>query len=106
MTSYKDAIKDSPQGALLFLHVIPGSTQTVFPVQYNQWRHCIEIKVRSEAKENKANIEVVETLARFFQLVARDVVLISGEKNRQKTVCLKKISLNTVERKLKEYFDG
>ena len=106
MTSYKDAIKDSPQGALLFLHVIPGSTQTVFPVQFNQWRHCIEIKVRSEAKENKANIEVVETLARFFQLAARDVVLIAGEKNREKTVCLKKISSNTVERKLKEYFDG
>jgi len=106
MTSYKDAIKDSPQGVLLFLHVIPGSNQTVFPVQYNQWRHCIEIKVRSEAKENKANIEVVETLALFFKLAERDVVLITGEKNREKTVCLKKISSNTVERKLKEYFDG
>ena len=106
MTSYKDAIKDSPQGVLLSLHVIPGSSQTVFPVQYNQWRQSIEMKVRSEAKDNKANIEVVETIARFFQLSGKDVVLVQGEKKREKTVCLKKISATTVDRTIKEHLDG
>lgn len=106
MTTYNDAIKASPQGVLLFLHVLPGSSQTVFPVTYNQWRHSIEMKVRSEAKDNKANTEVLETIVRFFRVAANDVVLVSGEKKREKTVCLKKISYNTVDGKLKEFFDG
>jgi uncharacterized protein (TIGR00251 family) len=106
MTSFKDAIIASKQGVLLRLHVIPGSSQTVFPVSYNQWRHTFEMKVRSEAKENKANAEVLETVARFFNLKEKDVVLISGEKNREKTVCLKNISSTAVEGKLKENLDG
>jgi uncharacterized protein (TIGR00251 family) len=106
MTSYTDAVKASPQGVLLFLHVTAGSSQTVFPGNYNQWRNCLEIKVRSEAKDNKANTEVLETIARFFQLPGKDVILISGEKKRKKTLCLQAISLNKVQEKLKEYFHG
>ena len=106
MTSYKDAIKASKQGILLHLHVIPGSAQTVFPATYNQWRNSIEMKVQGQAKDNKANTEVLETIARFFKLASNDVILLSGEKNRQKTICLKNITSNAVEGKLKEYFDG
>ncbi|HUT00457.1 MAG TPA: DUF167 family protein [Candidatus Thermoplasmatota archaeon] len=106
MTSYMDAVEASPQGVILFLHVTAGSSQTVFPGSYNQWRNCLEIKVQSEAKGNKANTEVLETIARFFQLPGKNVILVSGEKMREKTVCLKAIPLNRVQEKLKEYFDG
>jgi len=106
MTAFTDAIKESHQGVLLCLHVIPGSAQTIFPAQYNPWRHSIEIKVRSEAKEHKANKETVETIARFFQLSEKNVVLVSGEKTREKTVCLKNISPETVRAKLKGFFHG
>ena len=106
MTSYKDAIKESNQGVLLCLHVVPGSTQTTFPVQYNPWRNSIEIKVQSEAKEQKANTETIETVAGFFQLSVKDVVLVSGEKKREKTVCLKNISIRLVNAKLEKFFHG
>jgi hypothetical protein len=106
MTSYKDAIKESNQGVLLCLHVVPGSTQTIFPAQYNPWRNSIEIKVQSEAKENKANTETIETVAGFFQLPVKDVVLVSGEKKREKKVCLKNISISTVNEKLEKFFHG
>ncbi len=106
MTSYKDAIKASSEGVILSLHVSPGSSQTLFPFSYNPWRKSIEIKVRSEAQENKANTEVVETIAGFFKLSKKDVILLSGEKKREKTVLLKKISSTSVEVKLKVFFDG
>lgn len=106
MTSFTDAIRPSPQGVLLSIHVVPGSAQTVFPATYNPWRQSIEIKVRSVAKDNKANTEVLETIARFFQLSAKDVILVSGEKQREKTICLKNVTANTVGAKLKRFFDG
>ena len=106
MTSFKDAIKGSNQGVLLCLHVVPGSSEVVFPAGYNQWRKCIEIKVRSEAKENKANDEVVETIAGFFKISPKNVILVSGQKSREKTVALKKVPVDTVYDRLEESFHG
>ncbi len=106
MTSFKDAIKSSNQGVILCLHVVPGSSQVVFPAGYNQWRKCIEIKVRSEAKENKANNEVIETVAGFFRMSVKDVILVSGQKSREKTICLSKISVDRAYSQLEESFHG
>ena len=106
MTSFKDAIKSSNQGVLLCLHVVPGSSQILFPAGYNQWRKCIEIKVQSEAKNNKANNEVVETIAGFFKISPKNVILVSGQKSREKTVTLKKVLIDTVCEKLEESFHG
>lgn len=104
--SFSDAIKQSSQGVVLCLHVTPGSSQTVFPEKYDQWRKAFEIKVQSKAKDNKANAEVLETLACFFELSPKDVVLIGGLKSREKTVCLKNISARTVHEKLQGFFHG
>jgi uncharacterized protein len=106
MTSFKDAIKGSNKGVLLCLHVVPESSHILFPAGYNQWRKCIEIKVQSEAKDNKANNEVVETIAAFFQVSAKDVILVSGLKSREKTVRLRKITIDMVYSKLEESFHG
>ena len=102
MKSLKDAVKQSPQGVLICLHVVPGSSQVVFPAGYNQWRNCIEIKVKSEAKDNKANTEVIETIAAYFQISLKDVSLVNGQKNREKTIGLKKVPIEAVWKRLKE----
>jgi uncharacterized protein (TIGR00251 family) len=86
--------------------VVPGSSQILFPAGYNQWRKCIEIKVRSEAKENKANNEVVETIAGFFKISPTNVILVSGQKSREKTVALKKVPIDTVCERLEESLHG
>jgi uncharacterized protein (TIGR00251 family) len=106
MTSFKDAIKTSKQGILLCLHVVAGSSQVTFPAGYNQWRKCIEIKVRSEAKDNRANNEVIETVAGFFRVPIKEVILVSGQKSREKTVCINKISIDMACSQLEESLHG
>jgi uncharacterized protein (TIGR00251 family) len=106
MTSLKDAVKHSKQGIILSLHVVPGSSEVLFPARYNPWRKCIEIKVRSVAKENIANREVIETIAGFFGLSAQDVLLTRGEKSREKIVVLRGISAGTVCKKLEGILHG
>lgn len=88
------------------MHVMPGSSQAMFPSGYNPWRKCLEIKVRSDAKDNKANHEVIETLASFFQLKPNDVTLVSGQKSREKTMSLKNITMDAVCKKLEESLHG
>lgn len=106
MISFTDARKQSNQGILLYLHVIPGASQTMFPVRYNPWRKSIEIKVKSEAKDNKANTEIITTVAKFFDVSIKDVVLVNGEKKKEKTICVKSISLDAVDSKIKESLHG
>ena len=106
MISFKDAIKNSNQGVLLCLHVVPGSSQVTFPAGYNQWRKCIEIKVRSTAKDNQANNEVIETVAGFFRVPTKNVILVNGQKSREKTVCISKISIDMARSQLEESLHG
>jgi uncharacterized protein (TIGR00251 family) len=106
MTSFKDAIKSSKQGVILCVHAVPGSSQSLFPAGYNQWRKSIEIKVRSEAKDNKANNEVIKTVAEFFKVPVKDVILMSGQNSREKTIFLDKISVDMVCSQLEESLHG
>jgi uncharacterized protein (TIGR00251 family) len=102
MTSFTDAIRKSSRGVLLSIHVTPGSSVTCFPVKYDPWRKTLEMKVKSQAQDDKANTEILETIAGFFHLPMKDVALRSGEKNRQKTVFLGEITRDIVIRKLTE----
>jgi len=105
-SSWKDAIQRSQEGVLLRLHVVPGSSTHVFPSGYNEWRHCLEMKVAGEAKENKANSEVIETLATYFHLTPKDVCIVNGEKSREKTILLTNIRLDVVLKRLEEALHG
>lgn len=96
----------APKGVLLRLHVVPGSSKAMFPAGYNEWRHCLEIKVVGEAKDNKANAEVLATLAGFFQCSSKDVRIVIGEKSREKTVLLTNMGRDTVLSKLEEHLHG
>jgi hypothetical protein len=83
------------------IHVIPNASQNRFPVGYNVWRKCIEMRITSEAKDNKANEEIINTLAKFFALSSNDIYIKKGKRNRIKTVALKNISLSEVCNKLR-----
>jgi uncharacterized protein (TIGR00251 family) len=107
MTStWKDAVTQSSEGVLLRLHVVPSSSKSVFPAGYNEWRHCLERKVPGEAKENKANTDVVATLAAFFHCSSKDLRIVTGEKSREKTVLLVNKRLENVLKTIEDASHG
>jgi uncharacterized protein (TIGR00251 family) len=103
MCKFQEAIRKHRDGAILNLFVTPGADRVVFPAGYNQWRKRVEIKVCSEAKENKANKEVINTIAEYFNKSAKDVSVVSGEKSREKTLLVKGVSVDEIMKRLKEY---
>ena len=106
MSGLKDAIKEYQDGVSLNLFVTPKAPRSIFPAGYNQWRKRIEIKVVSEAKGNKANQEVVKTIADYFHTSERNISVVRGEKSREKTLFIKDMSTDKISKKLKESFDG
>ena len=100
--SCKNAISISNSEVRIKLYVTPGSSQSVFPAGYNIWRNLIEIKVKAGAKEDKANSEVIEKIAAYFNISPKYVRIIHGQKNREKTILIKNLEIKDVCKKIEE----
>ena len=99
-------VKKHHDGAIINLFVTPGAQSAIFPAGFNKWRRCIEIKVNSPAKDNKANKYVIKTIAEFLDKPVEDVFVVSGMKNRLKSVLIKGISAEAISERLKESLNG
>lgn len=106
MALLEEIIKKHRDGTVLSVFVTPEARNVVFPAGVNKWRKCLEIKVKSPAVDNKANKDVVKTIADFFKKSVNDVFVVSGSKKREKSVLVKGVSIDFVSQKLKESLDG
>lgn len=106
MGKLEKIVKKHQDGAVFNIYVTPAAHSIIFPAGFNNWRKCIEIKVCSEAKEDKANKEVIKTVADFFDKPISDIYIVSGRKNRQKTVLIKNTSVGFVSNRLRDSIDG
>lgn len=98
-------VKKHDNGAILNLFVTPSARNTIFPAGVNTWRKCIEISVPSPAKDNKANKDVIVTVADFFDKPVNDVFVLKGGKKKEKTIFVKDVSVDFVLNRLKESLD-
>ena len=78
MGKYEEFVKKHKNGVTIDLFIKAGSRKCVFPAGYNKHRNCIEMKVKSPAKDNKANMEVLRTIAEFFNKPFSKVLLVNG----------------------------
>lgn len=106
MKNIQDAVKKHPAGATINLFVSADSNTNFFPADYNKWRNSLEISVKSSAKQNKANLDVIKTIAEFFDKDTTQVTIISGKKKRSKTVLIQNVNPKSVVDKIKESMDG
>jgi uncharacterized protein (TIGR00251 family) len=106
MDEIEKIVKKHHDGAVLNLFVTAGSRKVVFPAGVNNWRKCIEISVMAPAKDNKANKEVIKTVADFFEKPVKDVFIVSGSKNNKKTVFVKGATVSFVSGRLRDSLDG
>lgn len=106
MNKIEDCIKKHQDGALLDIFVTPNAKNVIFPAGYNPWRKRIEIKVLSEPKDNKANIEVIKTISKYFLKPTSDVKIINGQKKKEKTLFVKDILVDEMILKLRKSLDG
>ncbi len=101
MEEFIGAVKPHKSGVMLSLVVTPNSSKPVFPAGYDKWRQRLEVKVQSPPSKNKANIEVIDVLSKFFNIRRGDIDIVAGEHSRMKQVLIKSVNYETVLNKLK-----
>ena len=75
----------SSQRVRLTLHVQPGARKTELAGEHGD---ALKIRLAAPPVDGKANIALLAWVARRFDLPARAVTLVSGEKSRHKIVQL------------------
>lgn len=87
-----DAIQANREGVLIKLHVTPGASRSGFG-GYDEWRKCIRVSVRSQPRKGEANQEIVSLISDWFGLEESSVAIVSGLKERSKTVSVRGIDV-------------
>lgn len=91
---FKDALREVSDGIVIDLEVTPGSKQACVPSGYNPWRKRIEVRLSQAAQKGKANEQLIEHLAALFKVPGSSVTIISGARNSQKSILIKKVSMD------------
>ncbi|MCD4784502.1 MAG: DUF167 domain-containing protein [Candidatus Eremiobacteraeota bacterium] len=86
-------IKETKGGILIKIHVSPRSSTNKITGLHGD---ALNVKLTSPAVEGKANKALISFLSDFFKIKKRQVSIKSGEKSRQKTVLLNKISVDEI----------
>ncbi len=83
MSKIEDAVRETEEGVLISVHVSPGSKEVSFG--FDEWRKAVEVRIKSPAKEGKANRELLS----IFKDLFGEAEIVSGEKSRSKVLKVK-----------------
>ena len=97
---FSDALREKNGSVFIDIEVTPGSKVVQVPSGYNEWRKRIEVKISEAAQKGKANEQVIEEMASFFNVPASRISIESGMTSSKKTVRIEEISLKEVHEKL------
>ena len=72
-------------GTLLNIEVSPGAATTEL-AGVNQWRGTVQVRVASEARDGKANDDLLDFLAQTLSVPRRDLRIVKGSRSHRKRV--------------------
>ncbi len=88
----KNFYKETEQGYLINIKVIPNSSKTIIsgteilPLTDEMF---LKIKISSPATENKANEELIKFLSKIFKIPKSSMEVVKGLKSKEKKIFIK-----------------
>ncbi|ACV24049.1 DUF167 domain-containing protein [Methanocaldococcus fervens] len=92
-------VKESKDGVLIDIDVQAGAKKDEI-TGINEWRKRLSIKIKAPATEGKANKEIIKFFKEIFK---KDIEIVAGKLNPQKTILVKDIKKDEVIETLKKY---
>ncbi len=93
--------KKNREGLVINIKVEPRSSRSGIVGPYGDG---LKVRLTSPPVEGRANVEVIEVLAKEFGISKKDVEIISGKKSKNKIIRLKGVTGNeNIFRKYRDY---
>jgi uncharacterized protein (TIGR00251 family) len=96
---WQKALFAAQDGTYIDLDINPGSGSQSFR-GYDEWRNRIKVSVRAEAREGRANTELISMLVDILGISSDCIQITSGQTSGQKRVFIKGMSVGAVIEKL------
>ena len=84
-------------GVLIRLHVQPGAKRSEVVGRYGD---ALKVRIQAPPVDGKANLAVIEFLAKALKVPKKNVGLVSGETSRSKSFFVSGVSIAAVTEKL------
>ncbi|MHA1961716.1 MAG: DUF167 domain-containing protein [Candidatus Thorarchaeota archaeon] len=94
-----EAVWETEDGTWIKVAVRPGSRTKSFVAEMTEAR--IVINLKSQAREGKANAELIKRLAKTLDISTGDLTIVSGIRSREKTFLVRGLSRNEVLERLR-----
>ena len=101
MPSSMNFLQEGKEGCRIQLEVHPSSSFSTIELP-TEWRERLIVRLYSPAKDGAANRELKKVLSKILTCSKSDIIIISGERSRKKTVIVKGISTSRAEKSIKE----
>ncbi len=88
---------ETPQGVVLNVRAQPRSSRAGIDGLFGD---AVKVRIRCAPVDGKANKELIETLAKEFDLPKSSVVFKSGETSKQKRILLRGVSAEEVAQRV------
>ncbi|MDH7594136.1 MAG: DUF167 family protein [Methanomicrobiales archaeon] len=89
MKRLEDAVNETEEGCILRIHLISGSRTEVFFQGYDSWRDSFIFHVQSEARDGRANHELLLRLAELLKTPRHSIAILRGERSHSKRILVK-----------------
>jgi uncharacterized protein (TIGR00251 family) len=90
---FKQAMKPHPLGFVIRFEIVPGSSRLLVPSGYNPWKEAMEARLTEKPIQGKANKQLIEALAKLFNISTVQIEILSGQKSTKKALLIKGIDL-------------
>lgn len=90
-------LQESSDGIKLFVTVKPNSSKSEI---VREGVDSLIIKLKAQPKDNEANIELIKFLSKFLKIPKTNIILLKGNRSKNKTLLLASVSLNHITDKL------
>ena len=91
-------MKGQDDGILINIEVKPGAETTRIE-GIDEWRDCINVKLRARAEKGKANKELIQLLSSLLHVPSSKIVIVGGKKSRQKSIKILGLKAEEVARR-------
>ncbi len=90
---------ETDDGLFITIMVQPGA-KTAKIEGIDPFRGSLRVKVKAQAQKKKANMELIKLLSTALGVPTSDIIILKGEKSRQKTVKIANFNRKELEKQL------
>ncbi len=85
------------QGIIINLKVIPNSSKNEIAGIFN---NSIKVKINTPPDKGRANDKLISFLSEKLDIKKSDIIILKGEKNKEKKLLIKSYDINKIEKNL------